>query len=70
MGEPMVYEPRTHDGSLWGFYNDLIAPTAEKLRAYFEAGIPVIAMGESNFRAERPLPGDETPPDEEGSAGV
>lgn len=66
----MAYVERERPGSLWGFYHELIAPTAEKLRAYFEAGIPVIAMGESNFWAERPLPGDESPPDEEGNAGT
>ncbi|EKD61066.1 MAG: hypothetical protein ACD_54C00416G0002 [uncultured bacterium] len=66
----MAYEPRAHDGSLWGFYHELIAPTAEKLRAYFEAGIPVILSGDGlTYRAERVLPGDEVLPDEEGFAG-
>jgi hypothetical protein len=53
-----------------GRYFELIEPTAQKLREYFKAGIPVTASGDGyTYRAERPLPTDAVQPDQEACEG-
>lgn len=53
----MTYVPPSTDRNPLGHWYELIEPTAEKLRAYFKAGIVVIASSDGmSFRAEKPLP--------------
>ncbi|PTX51231.1 hypothetical protein IQ03_01949 [Gemmobacter caeni] len=60
----MTYTPQPSPPPRLGHWHQIIDPTAEKLRAYFRAGIPVIAAADGlTYRAERRLP-DEHDTDE------
>lgn len=66
----MAYVPPSTDRNPLGQWFEVIEPTAAKLRAFFKAGIVVIASSDGmSFRAERPLPGDWVPPDVDGHEG-
>lgn len=55
----MSYTPQPAPPAPLGLWHEVVNPTAEKLRAYFRAGIPVTISGDGlTFRAERRLPAD------------
>lgn len=66
----MAYTPPANPPHLLGHWFELIEPTAAKLREYFKAGIPIIVSSDGmSWRAERPLPEDDVPPDVEAWEG-